>query len=69
MTDSLHDAEGGITADIMAVIEEAAAAYLGRKARIVSVKMHARGEEESKAWTDQGRAAQQSAHNLVQRGR
>jgi len=62
------DAAGpGITPDVMAVIEEAAAAYLGRKARILSVKLKAHAEAESSSWADQGRSVQQTSHNLVQR--
>ena len=67
VNDVRHDGEG-ITAEIMAVIEEAAAVYLGRKVRIVSVKMHSRNDEGRSTWTDEGRAAQQTSHNLVQRG-
>ncbi len=52
----------------MAVIEQAAAAYLGRKVRIVSVRTRSQGGDESNAWTEQGRATVQAAHNLVQRG-
>ncbi len=66
--DSLHESEAGITAEIMAVIEQAAAAYLGRKVRIVSVRTRSQGGDESNAWTEQGRATVQAAHNLVQRG-
>jgi hypothetical protein len=68
MNESLHDAEGGITAEIMAVIEEAAAAYLGHKVRILSVRMHAHPEDGHSSWADQGRNTLQGSHNLVQRG-
>lgn len=68
MSDPICDAEGGITAEVMAVIEAAAAAYLGRKVRIVSVKLHTHDADEASSWTEQGRAALQSAHNTVQRG-
>ncbi len=67
LPDSRHDGEG-ITAEIMAVIEEAAAVYLGRKVRIVSVKLHAHGDGERSSWSDEGRAMLQTSHNLVQRG-
>jgi len=60
--------EGGITAEIMSVIEEAAAAYLGRPVRIVSVRVHAPAEDGRSSWAHQGRNALQSSHNLVQRG-
>jgi len=69
MDESLNDfAALGITAEVMAVIEAAAATYLGRKVRIVSVKLNSHASDDSSTWTDQGRASQQSAHNLVQRG-
>ena len=68
MPDSPQDADTGITAEIMAVIEEAAAAYLGRKVRILSVKLHASTEPERSTWADEGRAVLQTSHNLVQRG-
>jgi len=68
VSDSLPNTDNGITAEVMAVIEAAAAAYLGRKVRIVSVKLHTHDTDEASSWTEQGRAALQSAHNLVQRG-
>lgn len=68
MTDPIHDANSGITAEVMAVIEAAAAAYLGRRVRIVSVKLHTHAADEASSWTEQGRAALQAAHNIVQRG-
>jgi len=68
MAEPLHDANGGITAEIMAVIEEAAAVYLGRKVRIVSVKLHSHTSDGNTTWTDEGRAVLQTSHNLVQRG-
>lgn len=68
MDESLHDAEGSITPEIMAVIEEAAAAYLGHKVRIVSVRLHPHANDEHSSWADQGRNALQGSHNLVQRG-
>jgi len=68
MGDAIHDGATGITAEVMAVIEAAAAAYLGRKVRIVSVKLHTHDADAASSWTEQGRAALQSAHNIVQRG-
>jgi len=67
MADSQHDGNG-ITAEVMAVIEQAAAAYLGRKVRIVSVKLHVHADGERSSWADEGRALLQTSHNLVQRG-
>ena len=68
MDKSLHDGDTGITAEIMAVIEEAAAAFLGRPVRIVSVRLRALVEDERSTWADQGRNVLQTSHNLVQRG-
>ena len=68
MDDSLPNADTGITAEIMAVIEEAAGAYLGRKARILSVKLYSRSDGEDSAWAKEGRSVLQTSHNLVQRG-
>jgi len=58
----------GITPEVMAVIEEAAAAFLGRRVRILSVKLKAHAEVQSNSWAEQGRNVQQTSHNLVQRG-
>jgi hypothetical protein len=68
MTEPLHHSDPGITAEIMAVIEEAAKAYLGRPVRIVSVRLHAQADGEHSGWSDQGRNVLQTSHNLVQRG-
>ena len=68
MLDLKHDAGDGITAEIMAVIEEAAAVYLGRKVRIRSVKLHTHSDGEHSTWAEEGRAVLQTSHNLVQRG-
>ena len=68
MTEPLYDTDAGITAEILAVIEEAAAAYLGRPVRIISVRRHAPAEGERSSWSDQGRNVLQGSHNLVQRG-
>jgi hypothetical protein len=67
MADPQHNDEG-ITAEVMAVIEEAAAVYLGRKVRIVSVKVHSHSEDGHNTWGEEGRAGLQTSHNLVQRG-
>ncbi|HZP23225.1 MAG TPA: hypothetical protein VFB04_07250 [Terriglobales bacterium] len=66
--DDLHQESGGLTADLMAVIAEAAAAYLGRPVCIVSVRLHAQADGERSSWSDQGRSVLQTSHNLVQRG-
>lgn len=68
MTESQHEGDAGITSEIMAVIEEAAAVYLGRPVRIVSVKLHAQSQDDRNTWADQGRSVLQTSHNLVQRG-
>jgi len=61
-------ASTGITPEIMAVIEEAASAFVGREVRILSVKLASEPRVESNSWADQGRAVLQASHNLVQRG-
>jgi hypothetical protein len=66
--DPRTDSAEGITSEIMAVIEEAAAAFLGRKVRIISVKLQAHSGGGRSTWTDEGRAVLQTSHNLVQRG-
>ena len=68
MDEPLHEMAGGITAEIMAVIEEAAAAYLGRPVRILAVRVHGHADGEPSTWADQGRSVLQTSHNLVQRG-
>jgi hypothetical protein len=67
MNQPLSEPEGGITAEIMAVIEGAAAAHLGRPVRILSVRVHS-PEDGRSSWAEQGRTVQQTSHNLVQRG-
>jgi len=66
--DDSHKESAGINAEIMAVIVEAAAAYLGREVRIISVKLHSQSNSERSIWTEEGRAELQTSHNLVQRG-
>jgi len=58
----------GITSEIVAVIEAAAAAYLGRPVRILSIRMLGDADGDSNAWASQGRDIIQTSHNLVQRG-
>ena len=58
----------GINAEIMAVIEEAAAAFVGRRVRILSVRLRSESDVGSSYWADQGRSVLQSSHNLVQGG-
>jgi len=59
---------GGITPEIMAVIEEAVAAYLGRKADILSVKLSQEPEAHSSSWMVEGRSVLHESHNTIQRG-
>jgi hypothetical protein len=58
----------GITSEIMAVIQTAAAAFLGRKVVILSVKAQSHLSEGASFWTSQGRDILQASHNVVQRG-
>lgn len=59
----------GITPEIVAVIEAAATAFVGRRIRILSVKILSGSTQDSSLWADQGRDIIHTSHNLVQRGR
>jgi hypothetical protein len=59
----------GITPGIIAVIQTAATAFLGKRIRIVSVKLASASQENSNSWAGQGRDIIHTSHNLVQRGR
>lgn len=58
----------GITSEIMAVIEAAATAFVGKKVFILSVKVQSQFSEDANFWASQGRDILQASHNLVQRG-
>jgi hypothetical protein len=62
------DGSAGITAEIMTVIETAVAAFAGKKARIISVKMVDESPERANPWAEQGLALVHGSHNTVQRG-
>lgn len=66
-TESNTTAPVGITSELMAVLESAATAFLGRKVFIVSVNLHSQTNRDSKRWTSQGRDILQASHNVVQR--
>ena len=59
---------GAITPEIVAVIEAAVTAFVGRKLRIISVKVGSEPQAVSTSWADQGRGMIHGSHNLVQRG-
>lgn len=59
----------GITPAIVAVIEEAATAFLGTRIRILSVKILSESAQDSSSWAEKGRDIIHASHNLVQRGR
>jgi hypothetical protein len=59
----------GITPEIVAVIEAAATAFLGRTIRILSVRIRSGPTQDSSSWADRGRDILHTSHNLVQRGR
>jgi hypothetical protein len=59
----------GITPEIVAVIEAAATAFVGRKIRILSVRLLSGSTHYPSTWADQGRGIIHASHNLVQRGR
>jgi hypothetical protein len=58
----------GITPEIVAVIEAAATAFVGKKIRILSVRILSESEQDSSTWADKGRDIIHASHNLVQRG-
>ena len=58
----------GITPDILAVIEAAVSAYLGRKARIISVRLGQKPQASGNSWATEGRSRLNESHNIIQRG-
>jgi len=62
------EAAPGITPEIVAVIEAAAAAFVGKPVRILSIRALGDADGDSNAWAAQGRDIIQTSHNLVQRG-
>lgn len=65
---TVAEAATGITPEILAVIETAAAAFVGKKVRIVSVRVASGSGSDSGSWARQGRDIIHGSHNLVQRG-
>jgi hypothetical protein len=59
----------GLTPEIIAVIQEAATAYVGKRIRILSVKVLSESAQDSSSWAGKGRDIIHASHNLVQRGR
>jgi hypothetical protein len=59
---------GAITPEIVAVIEAAVTAFVGRRLRIISVKVGSEPQVASRSWSEQGRDMIHGSHNLVQRG-
>lgn len=62
------DGQQGVTHEVLSVIEAATEAFLGKKARIRSIRMLGESDGDSNAWASQGRDMIQTSHNLVQRG-
>jgi hypothetical protein len=58
----------GVTPEIVAVIEAAAAEFVGSKVCILSIKLLGNADGDSNVWASQGRDIIQTSHNLVQRG-
>jgi hypothetical protein len=58
----------GVTAEIVAVIEAAAAQFMGKPVRILSIRIINELNDDSNVWASQGRDIIQTSHNLVQRG-
>lgn len=65
---NVADGQQGLTPEIVAVIEAAAEAFVGKKVRILSIRMMGEADGDSNAWASQGRDMIQTSHNLVQRG-
>jgi hypothetical protein len=62
------ESTAGITPEILAVIDTAATAFVGKKVRIVSVKVASDSNGHFNSWANQGREIIHTSHNLVQRG-
>ena len=62
------EAVPGITPEIVAVIEAAAAEFVGKAVRILSIRALGEADGDANAWASQGRDIIQTSHNLVQRG-
>jgi hypothetical protein len=62
-------ASSGITPEIVAVIEEAATAFLGTRIRILSIRCLSKSTQDSSYWADKGRDIIHTSHNQVQRRR
>lgn len=60
--------EEEVTPEMMAVLAAAAAAFLGKKVRILSAKMLSSPQEAMSSWSQQGRVFVQASHNLRSRG-
>lgn len=58
----------GVTPEIVAVIEAAAAQFVGKPVRILSIRVLEEPDDDSNVWASQGRDIIQTSHNLVQRG-
>jgi hypothetical protein len=58
-----------ITPDILRTIAETVTALVGRKVRILSVRILQTPASVVNSWAEQGRIVVQASHNLAQRGR
>ena len=65
---SVEPEEEQVTPEIMAVIGAAAAAFLGKKVRVLSAKLLETPPEATSPWSQQGRVFVQASHNLRARG-
>jgi len=68
VTKNSADGRQGVTSAIVAVIEAAADAFVGKRVRILSIRMIGEAAAADTAWASQGRDMIQTSHNLVQRG-
>jgi hypothetical protein len=62
------DRRQGLTPAIVAVIDAAAEAFVGKRVRILSIRMIGDAAADDSSWASQGRDMIQTSHNLVQRG-
>jgi hypothetical protein len=68
VTGNSADGRQGITPAIVAVIDAAAEAFVGKRVRILSIRMIGDAAAADNTWASQGRDMIQTSHNLVQRG-
>ena len=66
---SVTQSSADVTSETLATIAETITALLGRKVRILSVKILENPHAVANPWAQQGRVIVQASHNVAQRGR